>query len=124
MSLCRFGTAEAIEEMVKEKKFNIRRVKGTKHSPFSYAIINGNTEGALAFLKHDHYIADLSGLCLATIPAGLTQFNVISAIKELDLSNNSLNFLPAQLAQVERVNVVGNPLLCFPPKLRTAKWSK
>jgi hypothetical protein len=100
-----------------------KEIQGSPLSPFAAAIIAGNTKLAQWFLEQEKGIANFSNLLLERLPAGLLEWNG-SLIKELDIRHNRLNLLPASLRHIEKVHVEGNPLLCFPIALRTAKWPK
>ena len=85
-------------------------------------------DGANFFLKQAKGIAEFQGMSLRKLPDALLEWNdnyPLNKIKELNISNNFLNFLPIQLRNIEKVIYTHNPLLCYPPQIRTNfKWIK
>lgn len=126
---CKTAKLENLLSLIKDKRVNFQTVEDISMSPFAVALLADNFTAADFFLKQTKGVADFSKLLLSSVPyqiktwdnSGSTGYQ---AIKELDLSYNRLNCVPNCLAEIEKVNLVGNPLLCFPVEFRKAKWAK
>ena len=68
--------------------------------------------------------ANFSNCNLKQVPNEMFTWISKDMLKDLDLSNNEISYLPPALRVIKKVNLSGNPLLGFPLELRKAKWSK
>jgi hypothetical protein len=66
---------------------------------------------------------NLSNMNITRITAPFLQILLSMSLTAIDFRNNQLNLIPAELCDIEKVKIDGNPLLYFPPDCRTF-WPK
>lgn len=93
---------------------NIKKVKGSKRSPFSYAVLSGNTKIAMRLLYHLNGEADLSNCDITEVPEAILRMVRANLITKVDLSNNKLVAIPADLAVIRYCDISNNPLSAVP----------